>query len=421
MAGSSETMDLVKDYSEAHLRKTNLEAKLTAAKKAKKPNEKSINTLRERLADAEVELDTSHKALQDAITKLEITSNASEGVDQPHRRDTAQESARYEQLLSSAVVHVDDENESQQQSPPAVPVRTAPISASYSSPNLDSDHQYSTGGLGRLRVNPPARYNHGDDFNIWCSRFRRYLTLAHIDNEHASMLFLNQMDDRTSKKLDPVARSMTATERADPSLFIPIFERKIYPESETKSLRVEITHLKQEAGETVEDFAIKIQDMAHKIWGSISRDSPGDEMCYSIFLGGLRKSEIRADVMRDEATSFEEAVEAANKAEKIFMSSRNQPSSHTVEPAAILQVDRACESNTSSPSNLHSARERTVTSRDHNSSEGSNAESGRRNMKCHRCQKRGHIARYCYVNLTADQITNLNSQRAGPSPGPNRQ
>ena len=50
MTESTETVDLVKNYSGAHMNKTNLEMKLDAAANARKPDENTLTTLSESLA-----------------------------------------------------------------------------------------------------------------------------------------------------------------------------------------------------------------------------------------------------------------------------------------------------------------------------------------------------------------------------------
>ena len=62
--------------------------------------------------------------------------------------------------------------------------------------------------------------------------------------------------------------------------------------TQSKTLRVQLTQLKQEESETVDDFAIRIRKMGNKIWRSPITGGSGDELCYSVFLAGLKQNEI---------------------------------------------------------------------------------------------------------------------------------
>ena len=71
-------------------------------------------------------------------------------------------------------------------------------------------------------ISPPKEYKHVDDFTIWCTRFRRYLSMSNISGRGSLDLFLNCVDDRTSQKLDSTVERMTADEKCQSDLFIHI-------------------------------------------------------------------------------------------------------------------------------------------------------------------------------------------------------
>ena len=111
-------------------------------------------------------------------------------------------------------------------------------------------------------------------------------------DEQSLWTLLNQVDDRTAEKLDPVCDSLTPSQRRNPEIYLPILKKSFYPVTQSKTLRVQLTQLKQKESETVDDFAIRIRKMGNKIWRSPITGGSGDELCYSVFLAGLKQNEI---------------------------------------------------------------------------------------------------------------------------------
>ena len=197
--------------------------------------------------------------------------------------------------------------------------------------------------------------------------------------------------------------------------------------------------------------------MGNKIWRSPITGGPGDELCYSVFLAGLKQNEIRKDVIKSPGVNqFEQAVKAAVETENILSSAQPKETKTSSDqvPLSILQVDQTEDNRSNNPNrsrpreDSHSSNQqeyRNFASRDNGNSRarvhfnlsnnryhdnsnpaprsppqrqdvnqrshnGAGAERRYRDKDCYRCGRRGHIARFCR--------TYLNSQRAGPSTGP---
>ena len=88
------------------------------------------------------------------------------------------------------------------------------------------------------------------------------------------------------KNRDPMCDSVTPAQRRNPEIYLQILEKSMNPMTLRKTLRVQLTQLKQYDIETVYDFAVRTRKMGNKIWRSpMVTGGPGDELCYSVLFG----------------------------------------------------------------------------------------------------------------------------------------
>ena len=289
--------------------------------------------------------------------------------------------------------------------------RTAVLERGHSQATSDD---YQRTAKFSIPITPPPVYQHNDDFPTWCTKFHRYLKLTRLTGECALWRLLNQVDDRTSRKLQLIVDRMSLEDKKDPERFIPQLEQNFYTEAETKSLRGKITKLQQHHDESVEDFASRLRSMASKIWGSRITGSEGDQLCYSVLLGGLKRNDVRSEIIRNQtAKTFEEAVSVAISAENMF-SHDDSPSDAT--PEQILSIREATSnlprqnrsSNPQDQSQPHAQQQQTYRRRE--------------SRRCYNCNRIGHIARNCRsprpFTPSAPSFQSLNSQGAGNNSGP---
>ena len=288
------------------------------------------------------------------------------------------------------------------------------------------------------RIVPPKEYKHGENFSTWCSRFRRYLKIGKIDDSCVSELLLNSVDDRTLEKLEPVAEKLTSDERCSPDVFIPLFEQAMYPKSEIRALRQQLTNgkLLQEEGEDIDSFASRIRNIANRAY---SEPSEKLEPCLNAFLNGIRDDMLYDKIVAVPGAEddFELAVISARKFEKmretrtttstdsdllgVLQVEQNKSPAHRAQysPAQYnrhtdtgrddqrmsSRDDRRRQSYGSQPRN----NGRNHNNRDWRDAPTSRDRSRRETRTCYRCNQQGHIARFC-----TDQRS-LNSNRAGTS------
>ena len=198
-----------------------------------------------------------------------------------------------------------------------------------------------------------------------------------------------------------------------------------------------ITKLEQMGGENVENFASRIRAIAGKIWGSNLTNSEGDQLCFSVFLGGIKRPEIKGEIIRSTSSnSFEEAVQVAIAAESIYFVDK-QTKDLQQQQDLLAAVNRIESRYSSSPPNysaggstqnheellprdipLHASVNR-IDNRQHRP----NSSNGRQNQQrstyrretrtCHLCNEVGHLLRDC-----PELPKCLNYLRAGSATGP---
>ena len=88
------------------------------------------------------------------------------------------------------------------------------------------------------------QYNHVENFLTWSSRFKRFLKIGKYTlYENIIDLLLQNIDDTTVDKLEPVVEAMSPNERANPELFYPLWKQAMYLEATLiRSLAQKIVH-----------------------------------------------------------------------------------------------------------------------------------------------------------------------------------
>lgn len=290
-------------------------------------------------------------------------------------------------------------------------------------------------------------YKHGDNFTTWCSRFKRYLRSNRLRRKDAHDLLLSMVDDRTLEKLEPVADKLSLAEQRDPDLFIPIFEEAIYPKTDVRALRQELTgsDMRQGDAEDVESFASRIRNLGKRAYGS---PAERHEPCLNAFLHGLKDRSLYQDVVKDPQAqnNFELAATLAASLDKLRRSTHGR----SAEPYNVLRLERSTSENpdrntydrrngnssTNHPeahddrnyrrqnndNDRQNDRESDRQNNDGRSNNGSSSrgrsyndnnsrQNNRRdNRTCFLCHKKGHVVANCFKNP-------LNINRAGDSQG----
>ena len=375
---SADAFTLINAYSAAQTKTKGLETQLEAAEDAEAPDQAAIEALKGRATAAKTDENTTLASLQSCLAALDIMESSSE----PATTD-----------------------------------------------NLSSVSAKPTTRLTAWMV-PPKEYKHDEDFRAWSKRFQRYLSVGNLGRKDALLLMLNCVDDRTAQRLETVVDSMEDKVKCDYTKFIPLCEEAIYPKSESRALRLELTQLVQTADEDIGSFAARIRNIASRAYDG---QAPGkDDCCYQTFVRGIRNRDIKLDVMKSEIDSFENAVLAATKLERIISSTETAASE--TGHLDVLRVRETRNNGNNQPTHTvqssreHHGRERGNSERHSNQSShrDGNRDTYRRpdtrpangryeeTRTCWSCGVQGHLQRFCDRRQSNDyRPSNLNMRGAG--------
>ena len=322
------------------------------------------------------------------------------------------------------------------------PVKTDPLSNVNHNNGRDSPRN-STSTRYTARVTEPGRYTTGQNFTIWCSRFKRFLKYGKIPDDDSLDILLNNVDDKTVELLEPVADRMTETVRSSPSDFIPLLEQAFYPKGEVRGLRQEMMSggIKQLEDEDIDQFASRIRTMGRRAY---SNSADREEPCLNAFLNGIFDEQLYNMIIGAHGTQddFETAVTEARKFEKLRRKKKPELEARVDEAINVFGVERGQNSadtprqDRSQPEGSRREYSRQPDFRSDYRPNHREYRPDQRNYRpntryndrpsrpadrpdrssriCYRCDRPGHISRFCPENP-------LNSQGVGSNPGPSTQ
>ena len=272
----------------------------------------------------------------------------------------------------------------------------------------------------RIKLKQPKEYKNGEDFSTFGYRFKIFVESNRTDKTDYSNALLSCVDDITLQKLMPVVDALTDREKQDIRVLLDRCRETLYPKSEMRALRQQLTSAKivQSSGEEVEEFAAKIRSLVNR--AGYTTEAEKSEACLNAFLNGLN-----ADLAEklyaapDVENRFEIAVSTARKLEKM-RKVRNSSAPVTPELESLGGVFRVSHQPRGSRAQEHYQRsdeQQQVLSQlsNYNSQQRDNRGSGSRppsetnhqsrsgrrgrgrseSRTCHRCGVSGHIARFC--------------------------
>lgn len=268
-----------------------------------------------------------------------------------------------------------------------------------------------------LRIKQPKEYKNGEDFSTFCYRFKIFVEANKTSKSDYSNALLSCVDDITLQKLMPVIDNLTDGERRDIKILLDTCRETLYPKSEMRALRQQLTSAKivQTGEEEVEEFAARIRSIVNRAGYTTEADK--SEACLNAFLNGLNAE--LADKLYaapDVENSFEVAVSTARKLEKMR---KVRASPATPEPDILSSVFRVSESRGSRDQQQNrSHTERSQEQQDLLSQASNYGRQGQRSgyqprhnnssqrgtserrvrpetRTCYRCGVKGHIARSC--------------------------
>jgi hypothetical protein len=269
------------------------------------------------------------------------------------------------------------------------------------------------------------QYKHGENFLTWSSRFKRFLKIGKYTlDENIIELLLQNIDDTTVDKLEPIVEAMSPNQRANPELFFPLLEQAMYPEAEVRGWRQELSGgtVSQGIDEDIETYAAKIRSLAKKAYNN---PSDRNEPCLNAFLNGLKDSDVHNMIISHPGSDLDKDFEKAVAAARNFESRRRNRSQNSIpsaSPIDVLRINKNESSEQRQPrsqeqghhdGNHNSYRRNDDYQRDNFPRRGNHERRyrdprDRETRRCWYCHKIGHIREHCNLRKK-----DLNSHRAG--------
>ena len=309
-------------------------------------------TTREQKKDAQTKLDGFHKELDDIKAKLE-------GQRQSINTSWSKTTLQTKPETQGSVSESREEDE----------IREIPCSSASSTYNF--------------KLPKPEKFQRGQNFTRFCNNFEDYVKLARIKDDNLNIYFLSLLDDFTKDKLKKI--TLSPDQRKDAGSFIPIFIEKMTPRHEAENLKLQLSDIRQSAGESIEDFAFRLREMASRAY-STDEEASKLAACYSAFLKGLSNKELRIKLRENtRVTDFELAVDEASRLHVIRESEieSRDPISLATE-LQILQIEkedsRADRRNQDSSFSRNSNRDSNART---NQAQSSNSLNQRQNISAH--------------------------------------
>lgn len=133
----------------------------------------------------------------------------------------------------------------------------------------------------------PAFYEAGDKFIPFSKRFREHIILCRYQGTDVSTYMLSHV--RCQATWDRLSRlKLLPSERCYIDLLIKRFTEELYPPTQAWAIRVELVSLKQLAGDSIQEFCSKIEELATK--AGFSSESERDKGCLQALVMGVREN-----------------------------------------------------------------------------------------------------------------------------------
>ena len=279
------------------------------------------------------------------------------------------------------------------------------------------DRSHTACSSSNLRIKQPKEYKNGEDFSTFCYRFKIFVEANKTSNSDYSNALLSCVDDITLQKLMPVVENLTDGERRNIKLLLDTCREALYPRSEMRALRQQLTSAKivQSGEEEVEAFAARIRNIVNR--AGYTTEAEKSEACLNAFLNGLNAE--LADKLYaapDVENSFEVAVSTARKLEKMRKVRAPPATPETDILSSVFRVSQARGSRDQHLNQNHTDRSpeqrdllsqvsnygRQGRSSTHQPRPANSSQAGRSERRvrtetrtCYRCGVKGHIARFC--------------------------
>ena len=195
------------------------------------------------------------------------------------------------------------------------------------SPAQDQRQHRTSTSLLHLAKPPCFKGEKGESISTFLEKFQHFITLGNIRDPNLDFYLLNLVKDpKTYRKLKAI--KLTPVQKGDINLLILAIESALLPDSEIRSLRTELSSLKQDTSESLEDFAFRVEELSIK---AFSNEEMREEGALSAFLEGIRNLDLKQKLLEsDSANTFIKTKILAFKLDKIATSLKQRSDDQSI-------------------------------------------------------------------------------------------
>ncbi len=190
------------------------------------------------------------------------------------------------------------------------------------------------------------KYQKGENFSLFCERFRENISLTQMNAENQYTYFLQNIEcDYTYSILKSVR--LNSEQKRDNVQFCALFKKAIYGD-ESMSLKNEVRDCKQKSGEKIADYVYRLREKANIAYPD---SEMAEENCFLAFLRGIKDLNIRRKLNEATVTNFGQAFKLAKKLERV-----NTVFNEETDCSQILNAVRTSVSDTSPDKDTNSRK-----------------------------------------------------------------
>ena len=248
-------------------------------------------------------------------------------------------------------------------------------------------------GLSANAVRKPQIFKHGEDFNSYLEIWSNYARILNIAEADRGRLLFTFLDENCNDKIS--ALKLTSDQKNDWNL-VKRELKNILEVDNQQQARAKLFSMKQQLGETIEEFGRRIQKMSIKAYSMDSRDVIArDSNIKDVLLYGIANNAIALNLMNkpdldtlDFAALYKNACnleknydarkQASGTADIEILKSEVEPK-RVDEGKIVKNIDQSCWN---------------CGALDHWQSQCTKPR--RENRKCHFCGQIGHLRNSCF-------------------------
>lgn len=174
----------------------------------------------------------------------------------------------------------------------------------------DLNGQLSKLGLGSIMK--PRPFTYGQNFYQFCDRFIQFVNFTKT-NTNLDLAFLSFVDNRTHAKLNNLKIDPEAKEC--PVKLCEAYKAAMYPDIDNGDILSQLLSIKQNQGESVDDFSYRLDLLAQKL--QESDDDLIDKHKSTAFANGLINQSIKIELKKSANRPYLDSVNLAKRIEVI--------------------------------------------------------------------------------------------------------